>query len=153
MPARVGDIRQHDVTSGVLKPQQWKDVALVYLDPPYGGQVRGDYSDTETDLANMPVEAFRAAMLSVINGYTSKLRPGAHVALVMQATQWHGGEGRPRQDHVMEIAPRVRGAQLVERIQAPYESQQATPQMVEWAKEHRRILTLSREIVVWRVAK
>ena len=56
IPAREADIRQHDITTGVLKPPQWNDVALVYLDPPYGGQVQGKYSTDDTDLANMPVE-------------------------------------------------------------------------------------------------
>ena len=151
IPAREADIRQHDVTSGILKPPQWNDVALVYLDPPYGGQVKGEYSDEDTDLANMPVEVFRSALLKALNAYTGKLRDGAHVALVMQATQWHGDEGRERQDHLMSLAHHVKRARLVERIQCPYESQQATPQMVGWAKANRRILTLSREIAVWRI--
>ena len=153
IPAREADIRQHDVTSGILKPPQWNDVALVYLDPPYGGQVSGEYSDEDTDLANMPVEKFRSALLKAVNAYTGKLRDGAHLALVMQATQWHGDEGRERQDHLMALAHGVKRARLVERIQCPYESQQATPQMVEWAKNNRRILTLSREIAVWRVTR
>ena len=151
IPAREADIRQHDLTTGLLKPPQWNDVALVYLDPPYGGQVKGEYSDEDTDLANMPVEVFRAALLKAVNSYTRKLREGAHVALVMQATQWHGDEGRERQDHLMALAHRVKRARLVERIQCPYESQQANSQMVKWAKANRRILTLSREIAVWRI--
>ena len=153
VPAREADIRRHDLTTGLLKPPQWNDVALVYLDPPYGGQVKGKYSDKDTDLANMPVDVFRPAVLKAVNAYTVKLRAGAHVALVMQATQWHGDKGRERQDHLMALAHRVKRARLVERIQCPYESQQATPQMVEWAKANRRILTLSREIAVWRVDK
>ena len=153
IPAREADIRQHDLTTGLLKPPQWNDVALVYLDPPYGGQVKGKYSDKETDLANMPVEEFRLALLKAVNAYTSKLRAGAHVALVMQATQWHGDKGRERQDHLMALAHRVKRARLVERIQCPYQSQQANAQMVDWAKANRRILTLSREIAVWRVMR
>lgn len=153
VPAREADIRLHDLTLGVLKPPQWNEVALVYLDPPYGGQVKGKYSDKDTDLANMPVGVFRSAVLKAVNAYTGKLREGAHLALVMQATQWHGDEGRERQDHLMALAHGVKHARLVERIQCPYESQQATPQMVEWAKANRRILTLSREIAVWRVTK
>ena len=153
IPAREADIRQHDLTTGVLKPPQWNDVALVYLDPPYGGQVKGKYSDKDTDLANMPVDVFRAAVLKAVNAYTMKLRDGAHVALVMQATQWHGDKGHERQDHLMALAHRVKHARLVERIQCPYQSQQANPQMVKWAKANRRILTLSREIAVWRVMR
>ena len=153
IPAREEDIRQHDLTTGVLKPPQWNEVALVYLDPPYGGQVKGKYSVKDTDLANMPVEVFRSAVLKAVNAYTLKLRPGAHVALVMQATQWYGDNGRVRQDHLMALAHGVKRARLVERIQCPYQSQQANAQMVDWAKANRRILTLSREIAVWRVTR
>ncbi|MDP1562065.1 MAG: DNA methyltransferase [Pirellulaceae bacterium] len=32
---REKEIRQHDLKDGPLKPPQWKDVKLVYLDPPY----------------------------------------------------------------------------------------------------------------------
>ena len=150
VPSRVSDIRQHDITEGALKPPQWKDVALVYLDPPYGGQVEGAYSDKATDLANLPVDAFHEQLLAVINGYVGKLSSGAHVALIIQATQWRAPE-KERQDHVVALASKVRNADLRERIQVPYESQQATAQMVDWAKVNRRVLTLSREIVVWRV--
>ena len=153
VPAREADIRLHDLTTGVLKPPQWSEVALVYLDPPYGGQVKGKYSGAATDLANMSVEKFRLSLVETINAYSEKLREGAHIALVMQATQWHGNEGRERQDHLIALTPGIKSARLVERIKCPYESQQATPQMVQWAKDNRRILTISREIAVWRVQK
>ena len=147
--SREKDIRQHDITTGPLKPPRWSDVALVYLDPPYGAQVQGEYSEKAEDLANMPSPAFHDALESIIRGYFKKLRPGAHVALIIQATQWRAPE-KERIDHVWELAKR--GLPMPrERIQAPYESQQASAQMVEWAKSERRILTLSREIVVWRV--
>jgi len=38
------------------------------------------------------------------------------------------------------------------RISVPYESQQYNAQMVDWAKENKKVLVLSREIVVWKVA-
>jgi hypothetical protein len=37
------------------------------------------------------------------------------------------------------------------RISCPYESQQCTAQMVEWAKTQKQCLVLTRELVVWKV--
>jgi hypothetical protein len=37
------------------------------------------------------------------------------------------------------------------RVQCPYESQQCNAQMVQWAEASRKVLVLSRELVIWRV--
>jgi len=36
------------------------------------------------------------------------------------------------------------------RYSVPYESQQCNAQMVEWARDAKQCLVLTREIVVWR---
>ncbi|MEO2030797.1 MAG: hypothetical protein ABGZ35_01800, partial [Planctomycetaceae bacterium] len=63
--------------------------------------------------------------------------------------QWKAPE-RQFTDHVGDILRAVK-LPVEMRYSVPYESQQCTAQMVEWAKEHKRCLVLSREIVVWRV--
>ena len=148
IPARENEIRQHDITDSLLKPPQWKDVSLVYLDPPYGAQVAGKYSDKPEDLANGTNEAIAPAVAGIIKAYMAKLRKGAHIALIIQSTQWHA-ENRLPVDHVWKLA-QLGLPMPVHRIQAPYSTQQATPQMVDWAKENRDVLGISREIVVWR---
>ena len=147
--SRKNEIREHDITSGLLKPPQWKDVSLVYLDPPYGAQVASAYSDKSEDLANQDNDAIAPAVAEVIKAYMSKLSARSHIALIIQATQWHA-ENRRRVDHVWRIAE-LGLPMPIQRIQVPYESQQAKAQMVSWAKENREILTLSREIVVWEI--
>jgi len=143
-------IRKHDlVTDDLPKVPRWKDVSLVYLDPPYWKQAEGSYSNDPTDLANMALDGFHAALAKIIDGFSKKLQHGAHIALIIQPTQWRAPE-KQFTDHAAEMLRSV-SLSVSQRIQAPYESQQCTAQMVEWAKERHQVLVLSREIVVWRV--
>ena len=150
IPARENEIRQHDVMQGPLNPAPgWSDVSLVYLDPPYGAQVAGKYSDKPDDLANGDSGELAEKLIKVVNDYRKALRKGAHIALIIQATQWHAPDRR-RIDHAYRIMKAI-GIEPLERIQCPYQTQQANPQMVQWAKDNRRLLTISRELMVWRV--
>lgn len=146
---RENEIRKHDLIDGLPKPPQWKDVKLVYLDPPYWKQAEGKYSEDPTDLANMTLEDFNKNLSGLINSISKKLSPGSHISLIIQPTQWKAPE-KQFTDHIADMLKAV-NLPVDMRIQAPYESQQCTAQMVEWAKENRQLLVLSREIVVWRV--
>lgn len=147
---REKDIRRHDiVTDGLPKPPQWKDVRLVYLDPPYWKQAEGQYSTDKTDLANMPLPEFNDALAGVITGFAKKLS-NAYIALIIQPTQWKAPE-RQFVDHVGDMLRAVK-LPVEMRFSVPYESQQCNAQMVEWAKDHKRCLVLTRELVVWRVS-
>ena len=145
---REHEIREHDLTDGLPKVPRWKDVRLVYLDPPYWKQAEGRYSDDPTDLANMPLDEFHEALAGIVASFARKLAD-AHVALIIQPTQWKAPD-RGFTDHVGEMLRRV-DLPVEMRYSVPYESQQCTAQMVEWAKSERRCLVLTREIVVWRV--
>jgi len=146
---RAHEIREHDLTAGMPAIPRWADVKLVYLDPPYWKQAEGRYSQDPADLANMPLDEFTAKLAGIINGFAKKLKPGAMIALLMQPTQWNAPE-KQYTDHVADMI-RLVTLPIDLRVQCPYESQQCTPQMVEWAKENRKVLVLSRELVVWRV--
>jgi hypothetical protein len=151
---RQKEIRQHDIyTDGVLKPPQWKDVQLVYLDPPYWKQAEGRYSTDPSDLGNMDLATFNDALAGLIKQYAEKLREAkanADIALIIQPTQWKAPH-REFTDHVAEMLRAV-NLPVDMRFSVPYESQQCNAHMVEWAKENKRCLVLTREIVVWRVA-
>ena len=154
VPERAEEIREHDVMDGknVVLPAlaRWKDVSLVYLDPPYWKQAEGKYSKDKTDLANMELAEFNESLAGVITGFAKKLQAGARIALIIQPTQWKAPE-RQYTDHVADMLRAVK-LPIDMRISCPYESQQCTAQMVEWAKKTRSVLVLSREIVVWKVA-
>jgi len=153
---REHEIRRHDLVadSGVQMPPvpRWKDVKLVYLDPPYWIQAQGQYSQDPSDLANMPLEQFNEVLAGVIHAFAKKLKNGEprYIALIIQPTQWKAPE-RQFIDHVGDMLRLVK-LPVDMRFSVPYESQQYNAQMVEWAKAARKCLVLTREIIVWRVA-
>lgn len=130
--------------------KRWDDVSLTYLDPPYWKQAEGRYSKDKEDLANMPLGEFTEAIASLVSGLASKQSKGA-IALLIQPTQWNA-EGREFTDHVTDILQRVRTNKLIleNRVSCPYSTEQCTPQMVEWAKKNKKLLVISRELIIWR---
>jgi hypothetical protein len=144
-------IREHDVTDGLPRLPRWQDVGLVYLDPPYWKQAEGRYSDDPQDLANMDLPEFTETLAGLVRKFAGKLRKGAHIALIIQPTQWNAPE-RQFTDHVADMLRAIKQP-VAMRISAPYESQQHNAQQVEWAKANREVLVLTREIIVWRVEK
>lgn len=145
---REKEIRQHDLTDGLPKPPRWEDVKLVYLDPPYWKQAEGQYSKDKSDLANMNLEKFNESLSGIVKGFSKKLKD-AYIALIIQPTQW-SAPGRAYTDHIADMI-RLVNLPIDMRISVPYESQQCNAQMVEWAKKERRVLVLTREIIVWKV--
>ena len=146
---REKEIRQHDLKDGPLKPPQWKDVKLVYLDPPYWIQAEGQYSHDTDDLGNQSLEDFTANLGKIINDYAKKLTD-AYIALIIQPTQWKAPE-RKFVDHIGDMLRAVK-LPVEMRYSVPYESQQCNAQMVDWAKDNKKCLVLTREIVVWKVS-
>jgi len=146
---RENEIRKHDMTNGIPSLHRWQDVGMVYLDPPYWKQAEGFYSKDPEDLANMELEQFHSTLAKIVNEFGSKI--GGYVALIIQPTQWKSPD-RSYTDHVAEMLRRV-NLPIDMRISVPYESQQNNAQMVTWAKEQKKILVLTREIIVWKGKK
>lgn len=144
---REEEIRQHDVIDGLPK-LHWQEVKLVYLDPPYWHQAKGQYSNDPTDFGNMELADFNENLARLINGFARKLSD-AYIALIIQPTQWNAPE-RQFTDHVGDMLRKIKFP-VEMRYSVPYESQQCNAQMVEWAKENRKCLVLTREIIVWKV--
>ena len=147
---REHEIRPWDLTQGMPLIPRWKDVKLVYLDPPYWKQAEGKYSDDPSDLANMSLEDFTATLAKLIADFGKKLQSGAVIALLMQPTQWNAPD-HAYTDHIADMLRLVK-LQLHMRVSCPYESQQHNAQMVEYAKEHKMLLVLTRELIIWKVA-
>lgn len=156
---RETEIRKHDLVGDAGKVQmpsvpRWKDVSLVYLDPPYWKQAEGKYSDDPTDLANVTLEEFTSTLAGIVKDFGAKLRASrrdkpSFIALIIQPTQWKA-DNRGFADHVGDML-RLVNLPVDMRYSVPYESQQCTAQMVMWANENKRCLVLTREIIVWRV--
>lgn len=153
---REHEIRLHDLIDkegNVQMPAvpRWKDVELVYLDPPYWRQAEGQYSQDAEDLGNMTIERFNQSLAGIINAFAKKLRNGKKrfIALIIQPTQWRADD-RVFTDHVGDML-RVVKLPVNMRFSVPYQTEQYNAQMVQWAKENRRCLVLTREVVVWEV--
>jgi hypothetical protein len=148
---RENEIRNLDLTEGLPDlRKRWPDVRLVYLDPPYWWQSKGQYSKNPTDLANMELEEFNRTLANLITGFGKKMQEG-YIALLIQPTQWNAPE-KQFTDHVGDMLRMVK-LPVKMRFSCPYESQQCNAQMVEWAKENRECLVLTREMIVWQVSQ
>jgi len=146
------DIRKHDIADGPPPLNgRWKDVALMYLDPPYWRQAEGQYSEDPEDLGNMPLDKFYDTLTTFISECAKKMRTGAHVALIIQPTQWKS-DNREYIDHVFDLVARTpKQLRYKQRIICPYSTEQYNAQQVNWAKENRQVLTLNRELIIWEV--
>lgn len=147
------DIRAFDIGNGPPPlHKRWADVSLMYLDPPYWRQAAGEYSNDAADLGNMSLEDFYRNLTAFVSACADKMRPGSHVALIIQPTQWRADD-RKIVDHVFDLVQRLSSERLAyeQRIICPYSTEQYTPQMVEWAKANKKVLVLNRELIVWQV--
>lgn len=102
MIAREGEIRKWGVTEGLPPIHRWKDINLVYIDPPYWKQAENKYSKDSTDLANMLLENFTNTLVNYIKGISKKLQLGSVIALLIQPTQWNS-PNKEFTDHVFDI--------------------------------------------------
>lgn len=131
---------------------RWSEVSLTYLDPPYWRQAAGKYSQDAADLANMPLDQFTETLASIVKRIGAKQTHGV-IALLIQPTQW-SADGRQYTDHVTDLVRAVGNKRLVleNRISVPYATEQYNAQQVEWAKANRKLLVITRELIIWRIA-
>jgi transposase-like protein len=148
IPERAHEIRLWDMTEGLPPLHNWRDAKLVYLDPPYWKQAEGDYSQAPSDLANMTLEDFTTTLARVISDFGKKLQTGAHIALIIQPTHWYATK-HTYIDHAMDMMKAIK-LPLARRIACPCDTPRYT-EYLKWCLEHREMLSLNREIIVWRV--
>ena len=136
-------LHEHDAREG------WADDApakadLVILDPPYWQQAKGRYSEDPADLGNQSLEEFYAAWAIIAKAV---MEHAPRAAYIISPTQL--GDGQVV-DHATDmLAPFTENGWHVERrIIVTYQTQQATGQQVEWARENKRLLKLYRDLVV-----
>jgi DNA modification methylase len=152
IPAKEKDIRKADIKDGTPPiHNRWSDVSLTYLDPPYWKQAENKYSQDAEDLANMEIDEFYKTLVDYTIEVSKKQSKGA-IALIIQPTQWNAPRKR-MVDHVFDIvqkaSSKMKGWYVSHRVSCPYSSEQYTPQMVNWAKENKQMLILTRELIIW----
>jgi len=155
---REKEIRQHDLVDGMPAIHNWKEVKLVYLDPPYWWQAKGKYSEDSNDLANMSLSDFSETLSKIIKDFKTKIKlahrqdngtESVYIALVISPTQWAAPD-RQFTDHLADLIKSIE-LTINMRFSIPYESQQYNGLQAEWAKQNKKCLVLTREIIVWRV--
>lgn len=136
-------IHQHDATSGWPGDAPRK-ADLVFLDPPYWKQAAGRYSTEPGEMAEMDLTPFYESWAAVAK---AAMEHSERVAYIISPTQLEDGRVI---DHATDmLAPfAANGWRVERRIIVPYQTQQATGQQVEWAREHKRLLKLYRDLVV-----
>lgn len=148
------DIRKWDILEGPPGlHKRWGNVDLVYLDPPYWRQALGMYGDAPGNLANMELGQFYNVLTTFIQQCASKMRSGSRIALIIQPTQWNAPD-RQVVDHITDIMRLLADEKALRynrRISVPYSTDQYNPQQVNWAKENKKLLEISREVIIWKV--
>jgi len=148
IPARITDIRQHDITAGL--PDELPVPDLVFLDPPYWKQAAGKYSDKTTDLGNVDLDAFLDTIGNIARDVKRKWGTGrsdARLAIIV---------GPWKQDGTYIDLPFLCYERIAKyltldvRIQVPYSTQVHSGAFVKMAQEQKQLLYLTRDLMVFR---
>lgn len=113
---------------------------LVFLDPPYWRQKKGDYSGHATNLANMELDDFHLELEKIVG--TAQARAD-YVALIIGSTQ----RGATLIDHSAEMMRHL--GPPIQRVIVPYTTQQYGGAHVKRAREERYMLNLHRDLMIW----
>jgi len=142
-------MRTHDITTGL--PEGLPRPKLVFLDPPYWKQAKGQYTDKPTDLSNMELPAFYQQFETLFKLLKAKVVDGGYVAFIIQNTQWLNDNKKvePHSHKIWNCAEKA-GFTFETLIHVPYSSEQYNAQQVNYAKENKIFLGINRELVVLR---
>lgn len=140
-------MRTHDITTGL--PEGLPRPKLVFLDPPYWKQAKGQYTDKPTDLSNMELPEFYQQFETLFKLLKSKVVDGGYVAFIIQNTQWLNDNKKtePHSHKIWNCAEKA-GFTFETLIHVPYSSEQYNAQQVNYAKENKIFLEINRELVV-----
>jgi hypothetical protein len=133
-------IRSHDARESFPD----RGAQLVYVDPPYWDQK--SYSEDANDLGNMDLPEFHAALEKICSNGVAALKSGGYLVLIIGSTQ----KGRSFHDHALEMAKRIKGVELVNRVIARYPGSQYNAMQVIQAKKMRKLLNWYTTILFWR---
>lgn len=137
------DIIRHDLMDSLPSAKAHMAPRLIFLDPPYWKQKKGEYSSHETNLANMSLEAFYKAIVSIVK---QSLKKADVVALLIGTTRKEGN----RYDHASMIMSEI--GPPFQRIIVPYPTEIVSGADVTSAKEGKYMLSLYRDLIIWRKA-
>lgn len=139
-------IVKHDVLEGWPEAAP-AEVDLIFLDPPYWKQARGQYPEHPSQLGEMELSEFMEAWDSVIASMAEHLVSGGRLAYIVSPTQ----EQWRVVDHALAMrdACLSRGLEQIRRIIVPYQSEQTHGGHVTKAIEARNLLARYRDLIVF----
>lgn len=143
------DIKKWDITEGY--PEEAKDVQLLFLDPPYFQQKKGEYSADATNLANLEIEEFHTQLLKIMKNSLEILKEGGYLAVIIGASQKEEDEFI---DHSKWLLANFWNlAEPINRIIVPYTTQQYSGFDINRAKEQKKLLNFYRDLIIVRKKK
>jgi len=138
------EIRQWNIINGL--PDAIPPIDLAFLDPPYWKQAQGKYSDDESDLGNMNLESYYAAMYALLENLYGVPR----IAILIQGTQYLN-EKHEFENHMDEFTIFLHEHYKTEMLYIiPYSTQQYNAQQVEIMKAENKPMVLHRELKIFR---
>lgn len=141
------DIQENDSTKQIPLPSESADFIL--LDPPYATMKKGEYSDSQKDLANYPLDDFLKALDLILCETWRVLKTDGRVAIVTSSLR-HDGKVC---DLAFECQKRAlnAGFHLKERIIAAYGKNEASYNgaWIEQARKSRFMLRAYRDVLVF----
>jgi len=141
------DITKNDITKIV---PNLKGSKLVFLDPPYWIQAEGEYSKEKTDFGNMTLKDFYSNFKELFIKLKNQMDKGSYLAFIIQGTQWKNN--LKLEDHAFKLYKILEdlGFEFEQRIICPYSTEQYNAQQVNKSKEKKIILTIYRDLVVFK---
>jgi len=110
-------------------------------------QTKEEYSDSETDLANMPLNKFYSSMEKIFQQAKKILKKNGYIAVIISPSQVEG----EIYDHAIVFYKMLEKIFTFEnRIIVPYPTQQISAANVEMAKKNKFLLKLYRDLLVFK---
>lgn len=130
-------------------PNDLPSPKLVFLDPPYWKQSKNKYSNSEKDLANMPLGSFYHVLGNLFKQLKKKMKHG-YIALIIGATQ--NIHDMDIEDHAVKLYDLLcnQKFKFVQRVIVPYSTEQYNANQVNIAKVNYQMLNLYRDLVIFK---
>lgn len=145
IPERQEEIKQWDLRLGL--PATLGNPTLTFLDPPYYKKKEDDY--VEESISSMEIEEYMAFFVSLTVDLYEKHKPGTYVALLM--SNYIDYEDYKKSIWIHDYVKIFIGTgfNIHRWIQCPLSTQQYSGFQVNQAKQNKKLLAISRDLVVF----
>lgn len=148
IPARVGEIREWDITQGL--PEDLPVPDLVFLDPPYWKQAEKKYSEKDNDLGNVDLETFTNTIGNIARDIKRKWGSNRENARLAIITSPFYREGKYTDLPLICYQAISKYLVITERIQVPYSTEIVGGDEVKKAKADKRVIHTIRDLMIFK---